>query len=152
MSRGGPKPKPTKLKLLHGEKNKDRINLKEPKPAPVVPKCPAWLNKDAKVEWKRISKELSILGLLTRMDMAALAAYCDCYSRFKNASKQLQKHGMIIKAPSGYPVQSPYLSILNKALTDMKSYLIEFGMTPSSRTRISVEGNDKDDDFGKLLD
>ena len=144
--------KPTKLKLLHGEKNKKRINKKEPKPAPIVPKCPAWLDKDAKAELKRASKELSMLGLLSKIDMAAFAAYCSCYSRFKNASQKIQKEGMVREAPSGYPVQSPYLSILNKALTDMKSYLVEFGMTPSSRTRISVDRDDKDDDFGKLLD
>ena len=145
-SNAGRKPKPTKLKILHGENNKKRINSNEPKPKPAIPTCPSWLSKDAKKEWRRISKELDVLGLLTKMDMAALAGYCDSYGRFSEASKKLQEHGMIIKAPSGYPVQSPYLSILNAALKSMKSFLVEFGMTPSSRTRIFVGGKKLDED------
>ena len=152
MAKPGTKPKPTSLKLLHGENRTERLNLNEPKPESTPPRCPSWLNKDAKAEWRRISKELDVLGLLTRVDLAALAAYCDCFSRFKQASLKLQEEGMVIKAPSGYPVQSPHLSILNKALSDMKSYLVEFGMTPSSRTRISVDKEKKEDEFSKLLD
>lgn len=152
MAKTGPKPKPTKLKLLHGVVNKKRINLKEPKPAPVVPKCPAWLSKYAKEEWKRISKELSILGLLTRIDAAAMAAYCDCFGRWREASEGLQEHGMVKEAKTGYLQQTPYVSIINSALRDMKSFLVEFGMTPSSRTRIVVDKPDEGDDFGDLLD
>ena len=134
----GTKPKPTKLKLLHGEKNKDRINKNEPKPPPVAPKCPEWLTGEAKKEWKRIAKDLEVLGLLTRLDMAALAGYCDAYGRWVEASRKLQEEGLVVKAKSGYPMQSPYLSIINTAIKDMKSFLVEFGMTPSSRSRITV--------------
>ena len=136
----GTKPKPTKLKLIEGV-GKHRINQKEPMPRPVAPECPDFLSDTAKGEWARISGELETIGLLTKIDMAALAGYCDAFGRWVDASLMIQKHGMIIKAPSGYPIQSPYLSIVNTAIKDMKSFLVEFGMTPSSRSRINVEPN-----------
>ena len=152
MAVRGVKPKPTKLKLLHGERNKDRINLKEPKPKPVVPKMPSWLNKYAKKEWKRIVPELKSLGLLTQIDRAALSAYCDAYGRWREASEGLQKHGMVWEASSGYLQQTPYVSMVKNALADMMKCLTEFGMTPSSRTRIVVDTEKDDDSFEKLLD
>jgi phage terminase small subunit len=44
----------------------------------------------------------------------------------------------VIKAPSGYPIASPYLSIANTAMAQMTRLLVEFGMTPSSRSRVAV--------------
>ena len=36
------------------------------------------------------------------------------------------------------PMQSPYLAIANKAMEQMRAMLTEFGMSPSSRTRVHV--------------
>ena len=52
---------------------------------------------------------------------------------------------MLIKAPSGYPIVSPYMSIANKAMIEMRKWLIEFGMTPSSRSRINLPAKEKED-------
>ena len=145
----GVKPRPTHLKVLEGVQNKKRINDKEPKPFPKAPDPPKFLDHIATNEWKRIAPELEKLGLLTGIDMSALAAYCDQFSRWVQATEKIQNEGMIISAPSGYPVQSPYLSIANKALDSMKKFLTEFGMTPSSRTRIRT--NAGDDDTGEEL-
>jgi phage terminase small subunit len=38
----------------------------EPKPKQIAPKCPSWLEPDAKKEWRRLSKELESMGLLTK--------------------------------------------------------------------------------------
>ena len=76
-------------------------------------------------------------GLLTDLDMDALALYCVAYSRHKDAEDQLRKFGMLQLAPgSGYPMQSPYLAISNKAMEQMMKIHAEFGMSPSSRTRV----------------
>lgn len=137
-SKPGKRPTPTKLKLIRGEKKKSRLNQNEPQPKLEAPKCPMFLSSVAKKEWKRMVAELEPLGLLTKIDCAALAGYCDAYSRWADASKMLQKTGLIIKTPNDYPVQNPVLSIINKALAEMKGFLTEFGMTPSSRSRVNV--------------
>ena len=84
---------------------------------------------------------------MTRVDRAAIAAYCEAYGRWTEAVSKLHEKGLLVKAPSGYPILNPYLSIINSALDQMRKFLTEFGMTPSSRTRISVarKNEDKDD-------
>jgi P27 family predicted phage terminase small subunit len=50
----------------------------------------------------------------------------------------IQKYGTMIKSPSGYPVQSPYLAIANRQAEIMMRIASEFGFTPASRSRIST--------------
>ena len=135
----GRKPTPTRLKMLRGNPGKRAVNRKEPQPANVAPSCPKELSAVAKVEWRRVSKELHSLGLLTRIDRAALAAYCESWSTWIGAIQKVQQTGTIVRAPeSGFPMQSPYLSVANQAQKQMRAYLTEFGMTPSARTRVGV--------------
>lgn len=138
MPRRGQKPLPTQIKLLRGTFRKDRARGSEPKVGVEVPRCPKELSPDAKREWRRIAPELARLGLLTRIDGTMLALYCDSYARWLEAQQAVQKFGAVIKSPSGFPMQSPYLAIANKALDQMRQLLQEFGMSPSSRTRVSV--------------
>jgi P27 family predicted phage terminase small subunit len=46
--------------------------------------------------------------------------------------------GPVFKSDRGYPIQNPYLSIANTALDHMRKFLIEFGMTPASRSKLRV--------------
>jgi P27 family predicted phage terminase small subunit len=142
MAKPGPKTKPTKLKVLHG--NPGRRPLPEDEIEPVqevkIPMAPRYLDKAGKKEWRRISKELHPMGLMANVDLTALSAYCSEYSKWIYATTQIQKHGMLIKAQSGFPMQSPYLQIANKAQAEMRKWLTEFGMTPSSRAGLKVEG------------
>jgi phage terminase small subunit len=78
----GRRPKPTKLKLLQGTQRSGRINSQEPDPKSEIPSCPKHIQGESRREWKRITKELSALGLLTRIDRAAIAAYCEAYGRW----------------------------------------------------------------------
>lgn len=143
----GRKPVPTNLKLLRGNPGKRPLNENEPQPANEKPRCPSHLSDPAKAEWKRMSDKLHKLGLLTEIDGAALAAYCQAYGRWVEAERNIKKYGMVLRSPDkGWPVQSPYLAIANKALEQMHKYLTEFGMTPSSRSRIVVSKQDRNDD------
>ena len=132
----GAKPKPTKLKMLQGTIRKGRQNQNEPKPERQILKCPVHLSREAKREWRRISGDLHVLGLLARIDRAALAAYCQAWGRWIEAEEALRMYGTMVKSPSGFPMQSPYLAVANKSLEQMRNWLTEFGMTPSSRTRV----------------
>ena len=72
----GRKKLPTNLKILKGTQRADRVNPNEPMPDPNIPEAPDFLSKDALIEWGRITAQLFKLGLLTDIDMAALALYC----------------------------------------------------------------------------
>ena len=146
------KPKPTALRLIEGNRGRRPFNKREPKPRPVVPKCPRHLNDAAKVEWKRIAKTLHKLGLLTEIDGGQLALYCQAWGRWIEAEDELKKHSTIVKAPnSGWPIQSPYLAVANKAMEQMQRALSEFGMSPASRARVRGADISAEDDGSDLL-
>jgi P27 family predicted phage terminase small subunit len=136
----GRKPKPSKIHELEGGSKKThrkpKKNEAQPESYQRVPSPPAHLNRLAKNEWRRVAKYLHAVGLLTKVDRAALAAYCVAYATWVNAQKQIEAIGVLVKAQTGFPMQSPYLAISNKAMEQMLKFLTEFGMTPSSRTRV----------------
>lgn len=138
MATRGTRPKPTALKVLQGTDRADRGNPNEPKTTTALPACPEHLNDEAQREWERIGTLLAGLGLVTQIDRAALAAYCQVWSRWVEAEEAIRRYGVVIKSPSNFPMQSPYLAIANKAMDQMRLLLTEFGMTPSSRTRVTA--------------
>src|SRR5215203_4208277 len=97
--------------------------------------CPAELPPLAREEWNRIVGELIALGVLSRFDRGPLAIYCAAYAAWAEAIEAMQTFGMMIKSPSGYPVQSPYVAIANRQAEVMLRIAGEFGFTPASRSR-----------------
>jgi P27 family predicted phage terminase small subunit len=83
-------------------------------------------------------EELSKLRTLTQLDRAALASYCGAYALWAEATEAIQKYGTMVKSPSGYPIQSPYVAIANRQAELMMRIASEFGLTPASRSRISA--------------
>lgn len=134
----GRKPKPTLVKALTGNPGKRPLNLNEPRPEPSIPDCPPELSPAAQREWARLVGELGQLRMLTNLDRAALAAYCGAYALWAEATEALQKYGVMVKSPTGFPIQSPYLSIVNRQAEIMLRIASEFGFTPASRGRISA--------------
>ena len=149
----GRKPKPTHLKLVTGNPGRRPMNKAEAKPAPNLPSPPPELSDDAKVEWGRVSEELYNLGLLTRIDRAGLAAYCQAYGRWITAERVIAEmaardratSGLLVKTTNGNAIQNPLVGTANKAMSDMMRYAAEFGMTPSARSRINAEGKHEED-------
>ena len=134
----GRRPKPTRMKVLTGNPGKRPLNEHEPRPIPVVPDCPPELGLAAQREWARLVGELSSLNMITKLDRAALATYCGAYALWAEATEAIQKFGAMVKSPTGYPMQSPYISIANRQAEIMMRIASEFGFTPASRSRISV--------------
>jgi P27 family predicted phage terminase small subunit len=100
-----------------------------------------------------MAKTLEAIGVLTQIDAAAFAGYCQAYARWKEAEEFLSKHGTIFKTPSGYIQQVPQVSIAQTYLKIMKDFCSEFGLTPSARSRIRIdsETSTNDDPMESLL-
>ena len=101
-----------------------------------------------------MGKTLEQMGLLTEMDMAAFAGYCQAYARWKEAEEFITQHGSIVKTPSGYWQQVPQVSIAQTYLKIMNKFAEQFGLTPSSRSRIiasSESGGNAVDEMEELL-
>ena len=136
--RSGRTRKPTRLKVIQGTDRPDRMNPDEPQPMLGIGDPPEHLSEAAKREWRETGEKLVRLGIATEIDAAAFALYCQAYGRWAEAEMKLQEGELVIDTPTGYPVQSPWLQIANKAHEQMLRALVEFGMTPSSRTRVKT--------------
>lgn len=153
----GRRPTPTALRVLRGNPRKRPINADEPTPAPLSPTLdpPAWLADAAKDEWRRLAGVLEPLGVLTETDADALAAYCEAFVTWKQATNKLRQFGMVIKVGKTgleLPVISPYVKIAHQSMQQMRALLVEFGMTPSARARIHVTPKPPTNNkWGKLL-
>jgi len=62
---------------------------------------------EARKEWRRLSKELAELRLLTEIDRGMLAAYCQAHALWVEAVASIERYGTMVKSPNGYPMQSP---------------------------------------------
>ena len=153
MATRGRKPTPTAIKELEGNPGKRPLNEREPKPAKKAPACPKWLEDEAKKEWRRLAKKMEMMGVLTEVDMAAFAGYCQAYARWKEAEEFISLHGTIVKTPSGYWQQVPQVSIAQTYLKVMNRFAEQFGLTPASRSRIIADAGSKDssDEMERLL-
>lgn len=150
MATRGRKPKPTALKLLEGNPGKRQLNMNEPRFAQKMPpECPDWLEEEAQAEWDRLSETLFEMGILTDLDVAAFAAYCQAYARWREAEEFISKHGSIVKTKTGYWQQVPQVSIAHSNQKIMMQAAAEFGLTPSARSRI-IAGNAKKEEVDEM--
>jgi P27 family predicted phage terminase small subunit len=146
----GRKPKPSLHKYLAGNPGHRPLNDREPVPPSDLPECPEHLQGAARAEWFRVSGALNMMDLLTSADHALLEAYCVTYARWLDAEEMMKKYGIIVKSPNkGFPMTSPYLHVANSSLEQLRKLAVEFGLSPSSRSRIRVgderAGSDLDD-------
>lgn len=143
MGLRGPKTKPANVHILRGNRSKKTAaELKDGVfPEISIPGCPAHLLPDAKKEWKRLTPQLERLGIISEMDRAALAVYCQAYARWVQAEKKVKllgDDGLVDETPSGYKQMGVWLQISNRAVEQMHKFMGEFGMSPSSRTRVTA--------------
>jgi P27 family predicted phage terminase small subunit len=156
----GRKPEPTSLKLVKGAR-KDRINDMEPVPPAGNPEPPEHLDRVAREEWDHLTGLLSRMGLLSQAEGPALMLYCEAYSKWLRARAEILKRGMVIERDvinsKGHRTgtrlfQNPAISIEMSAMRLMKDLLVEFGLTPSSRSRTRMHARVADDGWGDLID
>ena len=141
----GRKPKPQAAKDLAGNPGRRKAG-KAVAPPVEVPDCPPHLKGEARAEWKRISTELLQMGVIARIDRSALAMYCMAWSRWVAAEAVLENEGPVLTGAQGGTYQNPQLSVANGAMEQMRKILVEFGMTPSSRSRVHARGAEKEVD------
>jgi P27 family predicted phage terminase small subunit len=153
MARRGRPPKPEVLHWLNGDPSKKYRYLNCPQGDSSKPIKPDGLDAHASEEWDLITELLDGMRLLSRTDVRALTMYCEAYSRYQAAREQIAKTGTVLVSPSKFFYQSPFVGIMNKASAEMKSWLIEFGLTPSARARLAqpTESKGEDSPFKRLV-
>lgn len=141
--------KPTNLKILEGNPGKRPLSENEVKPKEILPKCPVWLNKEAKKKFKQLSKILYNLGLLTELDIDMLVMYCQDFSTYKECQINIKENGLFVKDRDNNLRKNPYISILNQVSSRMVTHMSKFGMSPSDRVGLEIDiGENKKEKTG----
>jgi P27 family predicted phage terminase small subunit len=132
---------PTVLKVLRGTYRASRANVAEPQPQLGAPPKPPRLSPLGAEVWDELARQLKQLKVLTRADGHALELACEALAEWRAALDVVQREGTTYKAvtKSG-SVLLPHPSVRQAADAWRRAQrmLVEFGLTPSSRTRVSV--------------
>ena len=139
--------KPAAIRLVGGTFQESRHGTREDAAAQVkadkaerMPAPPRWLGSVARAEWKRIAPILHDRGLLARRHVASLAAYCRAYGEMVEAQREIESKGRFIQTQLGNWIQAPWVGAANKAADQLRGYLVEFGLSPSSEARFGSGG------------
>lgn len=113
-------------------------------------KIPDHLTDEARKEWRRIMPELESVGMLPKIDRAALAAYCQAWATMVEADREIEslkaaqvqagspvQSGLVIVTKSGNVIPNPFLGIRNTALKLLTRLASELGFTPRSRGKVT---------------
>lgn len=164
MGLRGPKPQSNVFKLLRGNPGRRTLDLSDGvHPEVAVPSTPRHLSPEARKEWRRITVELAEVGLVSRLDRAALSIYCQTWARLVLAETALEAKRRQAAAdgkdeaeavftqttPTGFQRESALIRIIGKLQQDCDRYLASFGMSPSSRSRVKPSENRQGDLFSE---
>jgi P27 family predicted phage terminase small subunit len=117
-----------------------------------VPDAPEWLDAEALAEWDRIVPDLDRLGVLAKVDRAALATYCAAWSKFVAAERLLQDDDLVAERRAGNgPAKHPGWQVWREAATTVAALAKELFITPNARLRsVKPEGDEHDEGDGIL--
>jgi P27 family predicted phage terminase small subunit len=159
MSKPGPKPAPTNLRLLRGQTRPDRINRAEPKPPlelPVV--APDYLDDDARQVWERLAPTMIAKAMLTTWDVDLFATYCTAVVHHRRAVVLVNQTNVLITARTtaggNGVVKHPAMQVIRDQAAIMIAIGGRFCLTPSDRysTEVPDTADDSDERATAILD
>lgn len=132
--------KPTKLKILEGNPGKRPLPVAEPEGRPLA-SAPAKyrLGKVGRDKWEHLVSDACWGQWVTEADADALGLYCVNFERFTEAESKIAEFGPVVRGNNGFPVQSVWLAVSNKAQDHMHKIAQQFGGTPASRSKVTLE-------------
>jgi len=146
----GRRNKPTKIKEIEGNPGGRKLNKLEPKPPLASLEPPEGLEGYALATWARTAPLLSNLRVFTEADRDALESYCVAYGTFKKACEIMRDNeAKMASSRKALILYKSAHSVMRHSQDMMRKLAVEFGMTPSSRTRIptgSGTGDESEDD------
>jgi P27 family predicted phage terminase small subunit len=148
MALRGRKPTPVVEKILTGNPGGRSLATMLPQPRKRKPTPHKVVEEDPRAmrHWTLVLEECAP-GHLVRLDTALLERFCKCMSRLEEAEEKLEGTSMMLRSPQGFPIQSPWLSVVNKQTELSRKLASELGITPAMRNRMGAnDGADADDD------
>lgn len=117
-----------------------------------VPPMPANLSSCMADEWNTIATDLKERRLLAKPMLGALETYVAALWMQREALKEIQTNGILVKTAHQVPKANPATAMLKAAQISIARLAAELGITPASQSRSGMGGDDPkpddDDDLG----
>ena len=151
MARAGRRPKPTAIRILEGTQRGPA--KREPSMPAGVPPMPERLavDKVAVEKWHELAGILTRMGVLTTGDGEALATLCEVHSAEQSCLMQLRAGGAVMHTDLGGVKPNPAGPMYRSLVAMKASLLSEFGLTPSSRTKLATQVEVKKDELEEFF-
>lgn len=148
-SNSGRPGKPAVVHLLHGNRSKKNAGelldqLQNPVVPVEAPPKPDWLSESAAAEWDRVSADLVKLGLISALDMMALAAYCEAVADYQTFTRLIAemnergRRGDVQTFATGAKQISVWRQLRNDAEKRANQAGALFGFSPLSRRNLKA--------------
>ena len=126
---------------------------REPSMPAGVPPMPERLKVDAVAveQWQELAVILTKMGVLTTGDGEALATLCEVHSAEQSCLLQLRAGGAVMHTDLGGVKPNPAGPMYRSLVAMKASLLSEFGLTPSSRTKLATQVEVKKDELEEFF-
>lgn len=152
----GRKPKPTAVKQLEGNPGHRPLPSNEPRYDAASDRAPTGMSDDARKLWHNIAHQVIGAGVLRTVDVPAFALMAEHYAiamqaahdiaalrveREADAGKPQAISPLLVIDANGLARKTPLLQVFRDNAAAYRAFAAEFGLTPSSRARIHVQGD-----------
>jgi len=166
MTKPGPRPMPSRLKIITGNPGKRPLNEDEPQPDALDDFSPPdHIENDelAVRKWDEAVRVLYDMQVMTIADRETLARYCLVWSHWMQMREKCRQFGREIMHYEADPNRTdgrlrikwaqpaPWAVDEKAARKDLLQLEREFGLTPSSRSQVTIHSNKADDPFEAFL-
>lgn len=141
MGDRGPKPRPTHLKVISGERE-SRINRDEPIPTEGRIRKPEDMSEGASAVWDELADDLIDKGCLTPWDIYLFEVFCEAVHSFRENRDLLRTEGYTARGSHGGVIKSPHHQIMRDNQQTMAQIGSRFGFTPGDRAGLEIKGAD----------
>jgi len=135
---------PSHVKVLHGSEKRHHHKTPNVRPTIAMWRAPKLLGTHGKRLWKETGPILIRSNIMTDLDKSMFEALCSIWDTVMVCVETLQKEDLMTEDARGSVKKSPYSTILNQYLSLFKVYACEFGMTPSSRSKLGIPAEIKE--------
>lgn len=139
----GRKPKPTALKNMH---TPEKARLRNPLDEVQAPgdlavdaevAAPEYFTAAERAVWIEALRNAPP-GMLKLIDSSVLEVWVVAHVLHRRAVVEQRKYSLVIPAPrTAFPIQSPWLPIINKQATILLKAAAELGFSPTARPRVA---------------
>lgn len=146
----GRKKKPDSLKVLQGTFRKGRADKSGFAGGEVSPEPPEHLCEIGRAMYRRVAAMTGMAGVSKDLDEMAIEQIAEVYAEWRQACEIIRAEGPYYTTvtATGGEQKKPHPLLSSRAIAARRfhSLLVEFGLTPASRSKVSAGGLSDDED------